>query len=110
MSATLIIGAENLIELGPPNGTSLQDTTDGTYPITATVIGSLYLGGVIVAGAGPLTLSYVNGTSGALTVYRAVIPDTVTLIEGAVYEFRAVATDASGNKRPFNLTLTAVKG
>lgn len=113
MSATLILGAENLIELGgpAPGALPLQDTTDSSYPTTATVTGSLYdAGGNVVAGASNLALAWVSGTTGAAAIYRAVIADTVVLILGATYEFRALAVDASGNKRPLNLTLVAVKG
>jgi hypothetical protein len=109
--AQLIVGADNDVELGPPNGAALQDTTDGSYPINATVVGTLYdARGTAVPNATAIPLAYVNGTTGANTLYRGVIPHTVTLIVGAAYEFRATATDASGNVRPFNLACIAVKG
>lgn len=120
--AQWIIGADNDIELGPPPasvlpgsvvGVSLQDTTDGSYPTTATVTGSLYdANGTVVAGASNIALPYVAGTAGASTLYRGVLTAAIsaTLIEGATYEFRALATDASGNKRPLNLKGVAVRG
>lgn len=110
-TATLIIGAENDIELGPPNGAALQDTATGLYPTDATVTGSLYTrSGAPVTNAQNITLSYVPGTTGSNTIYRGVIPHTAPLVEGVAYEFQALAIDTSGNRRPFNLACLAIKG
>jgi hypothetical protein len=107
--ATLVAGADNLIELGPPNGLALQDTTDSSYPTNATVTGTLYLQDTPVANT-TITLAYVAGTTGANTVYRGVIPASVPLVIGATYEFRGLAVDASGNKRPVNLKVLIIEG
>lgn len=100
----LYVGSTNLIEL-----TGLQDTTDNSYPATATVVCDLFdAAGVLVAGASAVAMPFVAGTSGASSKYRGVIPAAVALVVAAYYTARVTATDAGGNVRIFPLPCRGV--
>jgi hypothetical protein len=103
---SLTVGSTNLVEL-----TGLQDTTDGSYPVTATVVCDLLTpSGSVVTGAAALPMAYVAGTTGAGTKYRGTIPASVALSVGTTYTERVTATDFSGNVRVFNSPQVAVAG
>ena len=106
LSASLTTGSTNLVEL-----TGLQDTVTCSYPQDATVTAALAAPDTTpVTGADNLTLAYVTPTTGAATLYRGAIPASVALVAGTIYTLTVTATDASGNKRVFTVSCTAVKG
>jgi hypothetical protein len=85
----------------------LQDTETLAYLSTATATLQLLdpTGNIVASG----TLALVAGTSGPTVTYRGSIAASVTLSTGS-YTVRVLATDASGNKREFNIVKPPVNG
>lgn len=102
MSNTLVIASTNTVTLK-----GLKDIITGLYPVNATVVLTALLdtAGATVAGTANISMPYVSGT-GRSTIYRGVIPHTVTLVAGS-YTARVTVTDASGNVRRFDLAVIA---
>ena len=104
--SALVRRSTHLIEV-----VGLQDVEDGSYPTDATVLATLYdPSGNPVAAATGLTLTLVEGASGAATTYRGSIPKTVDLSPSGNFTLRATATDVDGNAREFNLVRPATNG
>jgi hypothetical protein len=89
----LIIASDNVITLS-----KLRDGISGAYPTDASVTLELLDGESPVEGAGAIALSHVEGTTGAGTQYRGVIPYSLPL-KPRSYTARVLAVTSDGQRR-----------
>lgn len=103
-TGTLKLGSTNVGQIA-----RFKDKLTGLYLSTATGSLSLYDDlGAPVTGAQNLAMPYTAGTPSGF--YRGVIPSTVVLVDGTVYDARATLTAADGSVRLFHIDLTAERG
>lgn len=96
------IGSTNVVTL-----TALQDITTLAYPIDATVVGTLLdIQGQPVSGVDPIAFAHVDGTIGAESVYRGMIPASAPIVP-QLYKLRVTVTDAGGQISVFTVTAAA---
>lgn len=105
-TGTLKLASTNVVQVA-----RLKDKLTGLYLSTATGSLSLYDDvGSPVTGAQNLAMPYTAGVGSNPGFYRGVIPSTVALVDGTVYDARATLTAADGSVRLFHIALTAELG
>lgn len=103
MSQALIVGATNLIRLR-----RLRYETTGAYITDATVSCTLK-DATDATVAGPLTMTYVAGSTPNRGEYQGTLDEGISLTVGATYT-AAITAVADGSERTFTLDCIGVAG
>ncbi len=93
----IAVASTNVLDLK-----GLKNQLTGEYPTDATVVVTLLdSNNAEVEGAESITASYVAGTTGSSTLYRAELPDTLP-IEAGNYKAKVKATKGSSVRTFFD--------